>query len=176
MNGVKFAQPGKRVDAIDPQESAYTTEDDIVQVDFTADPPHLGIIDPLQKASAYTLTTTTAQPTQFREEVLFQVKHGLPFVPDFVCYFYAYDSPYPQMIGTYRLDYYRVGFGGEYIQAIADDTYFKIIHSVSVTGVPGFPATMPYTWTVDLGSQMKFRVKYMILQRPTQGELTYAPA
>lgn len=172
MNGVKFSEPGKDLQDIQASDVVYDTSNDIVQVDFTKTPPHLQLIDPLPQATAWTVTLNSSGDKQFREEILFQIPHGLPYKPDFVCYFYCYDSPIPSEIGSYRVDYYTVGLGGEYIQADSDETYFRILHSILVAGAPP-GTTYPFTQTIDAVSKRKYRIKYMILQRPSQGELSY---
>lgn len=171
--GMKFAKEGQDLAKRNTETDAYSTENDIVQAALNQNPKHIDTIIPLKKATAYTLTIANANDTQFRQETLFEIEHKMPFPPDFVCYFYATDSPTPDEIGAYRLDYYRVGFGGEYIQAEVDEKYFRIIHSVYVSGGP-FGMTYPYNVTIDGASLRSYRVKYIILQRPNMGTLDYA--
>lgn len=171
--GMKFAKEGKDLAQRQAGIESYDSSHDIVQAALSKDPSHINVINPLQQATAYNITLNSGTDIQYREETLFQVEHNMPFAPDFICYFYCYDSPTPDEIGSYRLDYYRVGFGGEYIQAYTDDKYFKIVHSVRLSGAPP-GTTYPTTIAINGASQRKYRVKYIILQRPTLGFLDYA--
>lgn len=172
--GMKFVDEGKTLSDNDASDVIYTSENDTLQVDITQDPSHIGTINPLKKAAVFSITVANAFDYQYREETLFQIEHNLPFKPNFTCYFYLYDSPYPTEIGSYRLDYIRIGMGGEYIYADTDEKYFYIKHSAAVTGTPFFPQPpYPYTWTISGANERALRVKYMIHPMPDLGLLTY---
>jgi hypothetical protein len=172
--GMKFVQEGKSLADAFNRDITYQTSSDTLQVDITQDPSHIDVIDPLKSLSVFSPVVANSSDHKYQEEILFQIEHLIPFKPDFTCYFYLVDSPFPADIGNYRLDYYRIGQGGEYIRAFTDEKYFNIVHSASVTGGPGVGVTYPYTWTIDNGSKMKFRVKYMIHPVPDLGLLDYA--
>jgi len=123
--------------------------------------------------SAYDLVFPSYGVEQFQEETIFQIEHHLPFKPKFTCYFYVYDSPSVWNIGAYNLNYFRMGVGGEWLRAVSDSKYFKIVHSVSSLGPTGAGITYPYTMHITNGSVMTLRMKYMIHPVPDIGTLIY---
>jgi len=173
MNGIKFANSGKSVDG-SSGDIAYDSSRRTLQVDTTKSPSHIDILDPLAKASPVIVTLDAFDTYVYEEQVLFQIEHHLDFVPDYTCYFYVVDSPYPSLIGSYMIDYYRAN-AYEWVRAVTDEKYFKIVYSVAVNGYGGGPPgpDYPYTFTVNMVSRMVLRVKYMIHPIESVGTLLY---
>lgn len=120
--GMKFSSTGKPVD--EPDNLIYTSDRNQFTVDINADPPHLGLLDPL--ATMTNLTTTDSVP--LASEILLQVEHHMPFRPSASVYMNVIDTPtaYAFYIGTYVVDLLRLG--GTLVYADVDDTYFFIKH------------------------------------------------
>lgn len=173
-NGVEFTKNNKSMDGRSNKDLAYSSKNKTLQVDTTKDPSHIGYIEELKATTPVTVTLDTWDDYFYEEQILFQIEHHLDFIPDYTCYFYVVDSPYPALIGNYVIDYYRPN-AAEYIRAITDEKYFTIVYSVAVNGYGGGPPgpEYPYTYTVDMVSQMKLRVKYMIHPIESVGTLMY---
>ncbi len=131
-------------------------------VDLDRDPKHVQILDNFPGGTK--LTLDSAVETHF-VETLFALKHGMPFPPKFLCYFYTKDAPggFAGMIGGYTLNHAfmltnLVGVGEEGLYCEVDDTYFYIKHFVDTfafgTGTNTF-----------YGSDYKFRVRFELLNQ-----------
>lgn len=147
------------------EKQLYDTRKPKLTLDPKPNPPHF---DVLQDFSAGTKWTIDNADTAIREEVLFKIKHGLPFTPMFAAFFVATTTPpdYAGRKNLYSLNkalilYNAIGLGDEMIYADADDTYFYIKHSAQRFGY-GDPGN--YTF---FGSDFKYRIRYMIFNRPT---------
>lgn len=150
--GMKFSQTGKSVD--DDRNVIYTSEKDQFNVDINANPPHLGVIDPI--ANFTNLTTTTTSP--LATETLLQVEHHLPFIPSVSAYMHVQSSPsdYAFLIGRYVVDFLRLG--GTLVYADADEKYFYLRHDKYHNFNMGTPTTQPET---DM-DKWKIKVKWLI--------------
>lgn len=132
-------------------------------VDLDQDPPHLQIIETLPGGTK--ITANTGESTLF-EETLFVMKHGMPFPPAFLCYFYTKDAPsgYSTFIGQYEQNRATmltnsIGIGQEGLWAEVDDTYFYIKHFVETFA---FGAGADH---VFFGDDYKFRVRFELLNQ-----------
>lgn len=130
-------------------------------VDVEHTPPHLQIIESLPGGSR--ITAPTGAVTSF-EETLFVMKHGMPFPPAFLCFFYTKDVPpdfsanigqYQQNRGTMLTN--AAGIGEEGVYAMVDDEYFYIKHFVETFG---FGVSGDYTF---FGNLYDFRVRFELL-------------
>lgn len=132
-------------------------------VDLDHDPAHLQIIETLPGGTK--VTANTSSNTNF-SETLFALKHGMPFPPAFLCYFYIKDVPagfsgnagqYQQNRATMLTN--SVGVGEEGLWAEVDDEYFYIKHFVETYA---FGANADHTF---YGSDYKFRVRFELLNK-----------
>ena len=132
-------------------------------IDLDRDPPHVQILDNFPGGTKWTLDSTQNNSLV---ETLFAIKHGMPFKPKFLCYFYTKNAPsgFSGSIGQYTLNHAwmltnAISIGEEGLYAEVDDTYFYIKHFVDTfafgTGTNTF-----------YGSDYKFRVRFMILNQP----------
>jgi len=132
-------------------------------VNLDRTPPHLQILEDFSGGTQWVVNLASATDL---EEILFEMKHGLPFKPKVLCYFKTIDTPIAlaALIGQYQQTYATMltnAFpnGEEWLEATADAENFYIKHKVSV---PGF-GTGAYTY---YGSDYKFRVRFEILNIP----------
>lgn len=162
--GVQFADNGK--DVSDKNSLIYNSQLDQLNVDVTAVPSHMDFFDPLQKMTNLTTTTTTP----LASEVLFQVKHGMPYVPYVYLYMNVVDMPsdYAYYLGTYAVDILRLG--GSLVYSDADETYFYIRHDKYHNFNMGAPTTQTETG-MDL---VKIRTKYLITNARFSGSVALA--
>lgn len=133
-------------------------------VDLDQDPPHLQIIETLPGGTRW---TANKSEQVLLEETLFAMKHGMPFPPAFLCFFYTKDAPadYAFTIGQYQQNRATmltnaIGIGEEGLYAKVDKTYFYIKHFVE-TFASGTNAN--HTFSGDL---FKFRVRFELLNQP----------
>lgn len=160
--GMKFSETGTPVS--DESNLIYTTDRNQLKVDVTADPPHLGFLNPI---TGFTnLTTTSSSP--LASEVLFQVEHRMPFRPSVSLYMNIVDTPvnYAYYIGSYTVDFLRLG--GTLVYADVDDKYFYIRHDMYYNFNMGAPATQTET-EMNL---LKIRAKYLISNARYVGQTT----
>lgn len=127
--------------------------------------PHLKLLDDFSGGTIKTYLTADSG-TEFRE-TLYEIRHKMPWPPKFLCYFYTIDAPtgYSGNIGRYALNtaymmYNEFPYGTEGLYAEVDETFFRIVHFISVGAIPSSPGTKTY-----YGSGYKFRVKYEILNQ-----------
>lgn len=132
-------------------------------VDLDRDPKHVQILDNFPGGTKW-----TGQPgvNQSYVETLFAMKHGMPFAPKFLAYFYTKDAPsgFSGIIGQYTLNQAymlinSVGLGTEGLYAEVDDTYFYIKHFVDSAIFGGGSAFTFY------GSDYKFRIRFELLNQ-----------
>jgi len=127
-------------------------------VDPNADPSHLKIFE-LDGGQQYPIVFNDD-----KSEILFQIKHKMPWPPMYLCYFYTEDAPSAQAvtIGRYQLNYALMRVNGntwfEELYTQVDDTYFYIKHRVLYNG-SNVGAQTSY------GNQFKFRVRMEIIAR-----------
>lgn len=144
----------------------YDSNKPKLTMDPKPNPPHFDLIDNLPAGTRWTLANEDVS----KEEVLFQVKHNLPFTPMFISYFYPVVVPEDRQSGVARqysinqalMLFNAVGLGEERLYADADDTYFYIKHKAQRWGWSGGVAN--YTF---YGNQFEYRVRYMIFNQPT---------
>lgn len=162
--GVQFSDDGK--DVSDKRSLIYNSELDQLKVDVTAVPSHMDFFDPLQKMT--NLTTTTTVP--LASEVLFQIKHGMPYRPYVYLYMTVVDIPsdYSYYLGTYAIDI--LSLGDSLVYADVDDTYFYIRHDKYHSFNMGAPATQ-----TEVGMDIvKIRTKYLITNARNSGSVALA--
>jgi hypothetical protein len=159
--GMKFSETGKPVS--DDRNLIYTSDRNQFKVDVKADPPHLGLLDPMPTMTNLTTTTTN----YLASEILLRVEHHMPFTPSVSVYMNVIDTPtdYAFLIGTYVVDLLRLG--GTLIYADADETYFYIRHDKYHNFNMGSPATQTET---DL-EQFNIRAKWLISNARFVGEV-----
>ena len=131
--GAKFSEEGKPVS--DDENVIYTSDRDQFKVNIIAQPPHLYLLDPLKKMTNLTVSSTS----QLASEILFQVKHNMPFKPSVWLYMNMIDAPATEsgIIGGYVTDFYRPGRRIIYVEA--DDTFVYIKHDFYFNGTVGAP-------------------------------------
>lgn len=137
-------------------------------VDVEHDPPHLQIIGDPDKGEVFdggTKFTLDKGSSVYLEETLFTIKHGMPFPPAFLCYFYTRDAPsgLSAIIGQYQQNRATmltnaVGVGQEGLFAGVNDTHFYIKHFVETFGLGSGNHTF-------YGSDFKFRVRFELLNQ-----------
>lgn len=132
-------------------------------VDLDRDPKHVQIIDNLPGGTKWVMDNAVAQS---KVETLFAMKHGMPFPPKFLCYFYTKDAPsgFSGAIGQYMINHAfmlvnAVSIGEEGLYCEVDDTYFYIKHFADSFGF----GTGNNTY---YGSDYKFRVRFELLNQP----------
>ncbi len=130
--------------------------------DLERDPKHVLIMENFRGGTKWTIPANT--PTRYIE-TLYAIRHGMPFPPKFLCYFYARDAPSAQVgaVGQYMIGYAYMltnafPMGEEGIFCEVDDEWFYIKHYVET--VAGNSANTFY------GSDYNFRVRYMLLNQP----------
>lgn len=142
-------------------DTVYNSNYKKLTVDPESTPPHF---DLLQDFSGGTKWPMAAGQT--REEVLFQVRHNMPFVPMFCVYFLQSNTsrvPGGSLFAkqyTINVSYMLFNapaYGEEYLYADADDTFFYIKHRFAATT----------TGSTALGSDYGFTIRYFIFNQPT---------
>lgn len=131
-------------------------------VDLDRDPKHVQILDDFPGGTKWTVPAST---TVSYVETLFAMKHGMPFPPKFLCYFYTKDAPsgLSVNIGQYTMNHAfmltnAVGVGEEGLYCEVDDTYFYIKHFVDAATSSGGGFTF-------YGSDYKFRIRFELLNQ-----------
>lgn len=154
--GMAFSQPGK---SMQDGEWMYDSRKPKWTVELDSEDPHLKIFE-VDGGTKWSLTT---DPPQYREEVLFRVRHKMPYPPAFVCFINVIDVPPESPISIGRYSYnvcpvYYTGQATEGIFARVDEEFFSIIH---------FAETYPLgSDTINFfGSDFKFRIRYEILNQ-----------
>jgi hypothetical protein len=139
--GMKFAETGKPVS--DDRNLIYTTERDQLKYDLKADPTHVKYFDRLPNMR--NLTTYNTVQGQLDSEIIFQMKHNMPFKPSVSAYLQVIDTPvdYAYYIGTYVTDFLRLG--GSLLYVDADDTYVYLKHDKYHNFNIGTPSTQTET-------------------------------
>lgn len=129
----------------------YDSRNKKIHIQYDEDPKHLDIID---------LTGGTVYPNDgnLYTETLFQIKHGLPFIPNCFVYFFVKEAPdsgsFFQFIGQFTKNYFLMSGTspfGDFIYYTIDDTFFSIKHDYS-NGVGGGQES----------DQFKFKIRYML--------------
>lgn len=151
--GITFAGEGG---SMRTKEAEYTTLRRHLHVDMEADPPHLDIVE-------LRGTNIAASQGSFALETLLTIKHGLPFKPHCMGYFYVKDhTTDPSIVGAYADGaYYYSGAAGTIEDKIfwdADDTNFYIQHRLDNFSVSGT--------VTSTAARFLMRVKYFIFSNP----------
>lgn len=139
--GMKFSEAGKPVN--DDRNLIYTTDRDQLKYDLKATPSHVKYFDRLPNMR--NLTTVNTAQGQLSTEILFQMKHNMPFKPSVTAYLQVVDTPvaFAYYIGTYVTDFLRLG--GSLLYVDADDTYIYIKHDMYHNFTIGAPTTQTET-------------------------------
>ena len=146
------------------RDQIYDSRKPKLTLDPAPTPPHFDLLQDFKGGTKFTLPD--AQVSQ--EEILFQIKHGLPFTPMFAVYFTQTKTPPDRraLLSQYSINmslmlYNAIALGEEWVYADADETYFYIKHKAERFG---YGDGSSYTF---LGSDFEFRIRYMIFNRPT---------
>lgn len=139
----------------------YDTRLKKLTVDLEANPKHLDVFE-MNGGTKWVMNQTIEDS---RLETLFEIEHGMPFPPEFLCYFYTYDAPAARsgMIGRYSFQrafmlYNAIALGEEGMYAEVDETHFRIVHYADTFAFGSGSTTM-------YGSDFKFRVRYELLNQ-----------
>lgn len=156
--GIAFASPDRDMG---DGEWAYDSRKKKWTVDLEATPEHLKLFT-LSGGTKWVIDTATED---YREEIIFQIEHKMPFPPRFVCFFYIVDaaSGFSELIGNFTSDrapmlYNSIFIGEEGLFAGVDDTHFFIKHFAETFGFGSGNHTFG-------GSDYRFRVRYELLNQ-----------
>ena len=134
-----------------------------------ADPPHFDLIPDLPGGTAFSIPSNDTIP---RTEILFKVKHNLPFKPDCLAFFYPIKVPSSFNSNLVLYSQNRlwmivnaIGMGIEYVWAEADTQYFYIKHLAQSDGT--FASGHDTDPKVFFGNAFHFRVRYFIFNQPS---------
>lgn len=144
----------------------YDSRKPKLTLDPKPNPPHFDVLENFPAGTKWTMPNVEAT----NEEILFQVKHGLPFTPMFAAFFYPTSMPAERRAANGSAQYSinlalmlfnAIDLGQERIWAEADEDYFYIKHSASRYG---YGDATNYTF---YGSDFQYRIRYMIFNQPT---------
>ena len=147
-------------------DTKYDSRRKKLTVDPDADPKHFDVIS----LSGGTKWTISDSNRALFEEVLFKVKHNLPFNPQTLAFFYptsiASDLFVTSVENQYSTNTALMMFnasilGEEWLEAEADNQYFYIYHRALRTD----DATGAGPWTTE-GSNFTYRIRYFIFNQP----------
>ena len=147
------------------RDQIYDSRKPKLTLDPKPNPPHFDVLQNFSAGSKWTMPDAAG----VNEEVLFKVKHGLPFKPMYAAFFYPTsvpaarksNSPSQYSINLALMLYNAFGLGEESLYADADETYFYIKHKAERFG--GGDGTS-YTF---YGSDFQYRIRYMIFNQPS---------
>lgn len=144
-------------------EFKYDSRKPKMSVDLSVPMGHARLID-MNGGSDWSLTT----PNQQMNEVIFEMEHHMPFIPQVLGYFLLRDAPsdrYVQAeVGTYEqsalmITFNNVAMGGESYFLDVDDKYVRVVHSAwgGISVSPSNPLRVG-------GSANKIRVRILVTQ------------
>jgi hypothetical protein len=119
-----------------------------------ANPPHLDILE------KFRVGKMTVPSGQTKEQEVFSIKHGLPYTPECLVYFYVEEEVTNDPLNAIGVGFYngsKIGSGTSFENFLfirVDDTYFKIIHFMD-----DFLSTGPHDSFLH---HYSFRIKYYI--------------
>jgi len=151
---------------------AYNSSNSHLIIDSREESRHLGIVDMYCGSQIWTLDSGVAS---YYEEVFYEIKHNLPFIPKVMLYALIRDTPaaLSGLIGYYTGGYLNSVGGGfaiirEAIYARVGKTSIKFIRVASSDGTLTDPA---YRFTVQSEfHKVRLRYKYMILSNEESDE------
>jgi hypothetical protein len=146
-------------------DTVYSSQRSKLTVDPDAEPAHFDLLENFSGGTKFSIADTDET---VHEEILFQVRHNLPFKPQIQAYFYPTSvpsgAPAPQAQYSMNMQlmlYNAIALGDEWIEADADETYFYIKHKAQRFN---FGGPNPY---VFYGSDFQFRIRYFIFNQPS---------
>lgn len=149
------------------RDQIYDSRKPKLTLDPKPNPPHFDVLENFPAGTKFVIDNAD---TTVHEEILFQVRHGLPFTPMFAAFLYPTSMPAERRAANGSAQYSinlalmlfnAIGLGEEAIYADADETYFYIKHKAQRFGY-GDPGN--YTF---YGSDFQYRIRYMIFNQPT---------
>ena len=128
-------------------------------IDVDRDPPPLDVIE-RPGGTKFVMDTGAVD---YKEEIIFSIKHKMPFPPAFLCYFYTIDGPHAVLIGRYTqnrafMTYNAFSIGEEGMFAEVDEEYFYIKHFAETFGFGSGNHTF-------YGDDFTYRIRYELLNQ-----------
>jgi hypothetical protein len=159
--GLIIAGQSRRLD----NDTIYNSRRKKLTVDPESVPPHFDLLENFSGGTKWVVPTD-----EYREEILLQIPHNMPFKPMFYAYFLQTSFP-GGSAGPFAAQYSTnislmlfnaVGLGQEELFADADEDNFYIKHRFqSTTGFGGGGDATAY------GDDYKFTIRYFIFNQPS---------